>query len=324
MSGAYTAKPADVTPVDYPTGWNPVWPYPGITPPGFEWDWTDFPEVSPEPPNTDINGDEIPRIWVRPITSLHTNEHDNGAWSEEAGTFFWVQLTAKPKLGSVTIPFISSDDEKGQCFPTTTTFTSGDWNIPVQIQLLGLNDGHIEGDVDYGVVVGPSISSSSVYAGLYGNGGVALPVTSRESITKLRIVYTITNFGLIGGIGLAGVSLWRAAVHDTTNVASIIASASTFTWDDGLYEDPLSGQSGHASADSGMLSIDSESLYAVTFYATGGMSIQCTVYMYGQGGLLLGESSVSRDVPASGDPLNQGWLFLDQSKTEALEKLVIV
>lgn len=35
MGGAYTAKPpADTTP-DVPPGWNPVWPHPGVSPPGY-------------------------------------------------------------------------------------------------------------------------------------------------------------------------------------------------------------------------------------------------------------------------------------------------
>lgn len=34
MSGAYTAKPAEIPPIQHPPGWNPVWPI-GPPPPGF-------------------------------------------------------------------------------------------------------------------------------------------------------------------------------------------------------------------------------------------------------------------------------------------------
>ena len=35
MAGAYVAKPAAETEVDYPDGWNPRWPFPGPWPPGY-------------------------------------------------------------------------------------------------------------------------------------------------------------------------------------------------------------------------------------------------------------------------------------------------
>ena len=36
MSGAYVAKPAVVSVPDLPPGWNPNWPFPGASPPGYE------------------------------------------------------------------------------------------------------------------------------------------------------------------------------------------------------------------------------------------------------------------------------------------------
>ena len=36
MGGAYTSKPDAVAAVDVPPDWNPEWPHPGISPPGYE------------------------------------------------------------------------------------------------------------------------------------------------------------------------------------------------------------------------------------------------------------------------------------------------
>ncbi len=38
MPGAYTALPAADTSPDVPPGWNPLWPFPGVYPPGYEAD----------------------------------------------------------------------------------------------------------------------------------------------------------------------------------------------------------------------------------------------------------------------------------------------
>lgn len=38
MGGAYTAKEATAADPGNPPGWNPLWPWPGVTPPGYEYD----------------------------------------------------------------------------------------------------------------------------------------------------------------------------------------------------------------------------------------------------------------------------------------------
>lgn len=59
MTGAYTAKPADVAdPPDIPDGWNPLWPFPGPNPPGHTPVYG-ISFVSPPTPDNVAFGEEI-------------------------------------------------------------------------------------------------------------------------------------------------------------------------------------------------------------------------------------------------------------------------
>ncbi len=150
MAGAYVAKPDVETEVDYPPRWDIHWPFPGYLPPGFDWSGYDWPGLPEE--EQDENDDPVPRIWIKP-TSGYTYEHDDGVWSGEGGSEFWVCLTAEPKKGSITVPFVTSDEFKGFCSPSSYTFTKGsisNWGNPKKVKLIGRNDEHIDGDVEYG------------------------------------------------------------------------------------------------------------------------------------------------------------------------------
>jgi len=238
MSGAYVAKPAAVVPVDYPPGWDIQWPFPGPLPPGFDWTGYDFENVPAE--ENDDNGDPIPRIWCKPVSGLHTNEHDDGAWSGEEGAEFWVCLTAEPRKGSITVPFVVSDDTiASNCDPTSYTFTSGsigNWGNPRKVKLIGKNSGIIDGDVEYGVLAGPSTSIDAYYTGLYGNNGNALDVTSYEEVNKISFtVRDIAGYGSIASQTYRGESeedyveihaaIYQAAAG-TTSLTSFISSGS--------------------------------------------------------------------------------------------------
>ena len=209
MSGAYVAKPAAEVPVDYPPGWDISWPWIGPIPPGFDWEAYANDEVPP-PEENDDEGNPKPRIWVSPVAGLHTNEHDDGTWSEEDGAAFWVCLTRPPSKAPITVPFVSSDDAIGDCTPSQYTFTTSDWSTPRRIMLVGHNNAYIDGDNEYGIMVGPSTSSyagtagvdDTGYNGIYGNNAEALDITSYEEVNHITFyVRDVEGYGSIAHDG---------------------------------------------------------------------------------------------------------------------------
>ncbi len=89
---------------------------------------------------------------VTPLTGLTTTEAGGQA-------VFTVVLNAAP-LSNVTLPINSSNHNEGTTTPITfLTFTPANWNVSQAVTITGRDDSAVDGNVNYSVIVGPSVSS---------------------------------------------------------------------------------------------------------------------------------------------------------------------
>lgn len=96
-------------------------------------------------------------IQVYPTSGLVTNE--NGG-----SDTFNIVLTARPG-NPVDIPLSSSDPSEGSLLLTLAKFTPGNWNVPQEIVVIGVNDYDSDGDLPYKIITGPAVSRDTAYDG---------------------------------------------------------------------------------------------------------------------------------------------------------------
>ncbi len=103
--------------------------------------------------NTD---DDVAGVTVLPVNGLTT--------SEQGGTAkFGVVLNSEPEA-DVTIAFNSSDVSEGTV-DSGVTFTAANWNVAQDVLITGVDDGVVDGDVDY-TINGAVSSTDGHYDGL--------------------------------------------------------------------------------------------------------------------------------------------------------------
>jgi len=105
----------------------------------------------PPPPPT-------PGISVTPTSGLQTSE-DGGAAA------FDVVLDTQP-TADVVIALSSSDTSEGTVDKTSLTFTSLNWDTAQTVTVTGIDDGDLDGDVNYTIVTAAASSGDTDYDGL--------------------------------------------------------------------------------------------------------------------------------------------------------------
>ncbi len=101
---------------------------------------------------------QAPGIAVNPVAGLFTDETGVQAT-------FTVVLTTDP-TANVTIPLTSSDTGEGTVSTALLTFTPGNAQTPQTVTVTGVNDGVIDGDQVYSILLGAASSTDVVYNGL--------------------------------------------------------------------------------------------------------------------------------------------------------------
>lgn len=83
----------------------------------------------------------------------------------EVGTtqVFSLVLGSQP-TASVTFTIASSDTTEGTVSPAVRTFTTGNWNVPQNVTVTGVNDALADGDQNYAVTIHVGISGDGNYA----------------------------------------------------------------------------------------------------------------------------------------------------------------
>lgn len=100
----------------------------------------------------------VPGVTITPLTALETSE---------AGGQATIQFVLDaPPIQNVTIPFQLTHEDFASLSASQLVFTPGNWNVPQQLTLTGINDFVILGDVFYELEIGPTISSDTGYNNL--------------------------------------------------------------------------------------------------------------------------------------------------------------
>ncbi|HQL79491.1 MAG TPA: DNRLRE domain-containing protein [Verrucomicrobiota bacterium] len=105
-------------------------------------------------------------VW--PQANLLTAETPNAYYTDPVTNTFTVHLTAKP-TADVTISGIASSDatEGVVCEDLTSlTFTPENWWMPQTVKVTGLDDGDVDGQVAYSIVLPAATSADARYNGL--------------------------------------------------------------------------------------------------------------------------------------------------------------
>lgn len=90
----------------------------------------------------------------------------SGSTTEAGGTAtFTVVLDSEP-THDVTIEIISDNTDEGTPDPSSLTFTPGNWSSPQLVTVSGVDDGVVDGAVDYSIITAPAVSTDSNYSGM--------------------------------------------------------------------------------------------------------------------------------------------------------------
>ena len=95
-------------------------------------------------------------ITVFPTSGLTTSEGGSTA-------SFSVVLTSQP-TASVTIGLSSSNTNEGTVALTSVTFTTGNWNVPQNVTVTGVNDFVIDGSVVYTIITAQATGGDTLYS----------------------------------------------------------------------------------------------------------------------------------------------------------------
>ena len=105
--------------------------------------------------NTD---DDVAGIIVSPTSGLVTSEGGGSA-------SFTVVLRSQP-TANVIIGLSSSDTTEGTVNPGSLTFTPANWSTAQTVTVRGVDDGVVDGSVDYTIVTAAAVSSDPLYSGV--------------------------------------------------------------------------------------------------------------------------------------------------------------
>ncbi len=110
------------------------------------------PDVSVTNTDNDVAG-----VTVNPVAGLTTTEVGGTA-------SFNVKLNTKP-LANVTIAIASNNTNEGTVSPASFTFTPLNWNSFQSVNIKGVDDDTDDGDIDYMIITGNTVSTDDKYDG---------------------------------------------------------------------------------------------------------------------------------------------------------------
>ena len=97
-------------------------------------------------------------ISVTPTSGLVT--------TEGGGTASFSVVLAKAPTADVTIPVSSSNTAEGLVSASSLTFTPANWNVPQTVTITGVDDGIVDGPINYTILLGAASSADPAYNGL--------------------------------------------------------------------------------------------------------------------------------------------------------------
>jgi predicted outer membrane repeat protein len=97
-------------------------------------------------------------VTVAPTAGLVT--------TEAGGTATFTVVLDRYPTADVVLSLSSSDIAEGSVAPASLTFTQDDWNRPRTVTVTGVDDGVVDGDQAYTIVIAPAGSADPAYAGI--------------------------------------------------------------------------------------------------------------------------------------------------------------
>ena len=107
---------------------------------------------------------DLPGIQVSTSGGLSTSESDSSTSSYQS---FTLVLQTRP-TSDVTISVSVSDTSEGSLLSPSSgslTFTSGNWNTAQTVKVQGVDDGVVDGNIAYSVILGSAVSNDPDYNG---------------------------------------------------------------------------------------------------------------------------------------------------------------
>ena len=181
----------------------------------------------------------IPNTPAAPTPGISVTASANPTTDESgATTTIMLRLDSEPAF-DVTINVVSSNTNEGTVSLPSLTFTSADWNINKSIIVTGVDDGNVDGNVTYSIMMGPAVSADPDYS----NRSIAdVTVTNNDNDVAAVAGITVTPInGLItdeGGLTATfQVSLDSMPTDDVTiglessntNEGTVAPASLTFT-----------------------------------------------------------------------------------------------
>ena len=112
--------------------------------------------VNPDDVTVTNSDNETPGITVNPTAGLTTGEDGTQA-------NFTVVLNTQP-TADVTIGLTSDNLAEGTVSTNSLTFTPANWNAPQPVTVTGVDDSIADGDIDYKIVTGATVSTDPNYS----------------------------------------------------------------------------------------------------------------------------------------------------------------
>jgi sugar lactone lactonase YvrE len=121
-----------------------------------------------------------PGFHIAPIEGLFTSE--SGATAN-----FTVSLQSPP-TADVFVPIESSNLTEATVSTSGLVFTPANWNVPQVVTVTGVDDGLIDSDVAYSIILGPVDSADAIYNGLDPDDPLATNLDNETPPTKFYVV----------------------------------------------------------------------------------------------------------------------------------------
>lgn len=117
--------------------------------------------------DSEFNNLQIDNVQVQNIddetTGITVSELGGHVVTEFGGTSSFTVVLNSPPTDNVTIPVTSSNITEGIVSPSSLLFTETNWNIPQTVIITGVDDISTDGDVNFTVTVGSTVSLDPNY-----------------------------------------------------------------------------------------------------------------------------------------------------------------
>ncbi|MEG3909723.1 DUF4347 domain-containing protein, partial [Microcoleus sp. w2-18aC6] len=179
--------------------------------------------LDPEDVTVTNSDNETPGITVNPTAGLTTGEDGTKA-------NFTVVLNTQP-TADVTIGLSSDKVAEGTVSPASITFTSANWNTAQPVTVTGVNDGIVDGNIDYKIVTALAVSDDPNYKLDAADVSLSNKDDDTAGISITPTATTATEGGAAGSYDIKLTSQPMAPVTINFNAGSEINAIAPVTFD---------------------------------------------------------------------------------------------